>query len=207
MSVILFDPDAWLVSLHRALADYIKDNIGSRPVIVEMGAPSPDQFNKESPPELTIIHFEQDDKDSPIMGFGIPGEEEYDEVAGTWMLHEAQPHLVNFDVGVWCSTQAGGSTARMEVVQKLTDLFTMPAQKKTMSEVTGGIWPLSFAGGRFALDRINDLPVWRAMDMTLIVRVVGRFTPEIPEVVPSEGFDQTPNLTIVTDDGSQLPVT
>jgi len=55
----------------------------------------------------------------------------------TFELHEAAMHEVNFDVGVWCSAQDGGSTKRMELVERLTSLFTTARGKTDLNNATG----------------------------------------------------------------------
>lgn len=203
MTVTLYDPNDWLVTANRALRSYIEDALGSD-IDVEMNFPDVEHAMPFTKP---MVHVEQDDITNPIMGFGTPGVEEFGEVAGvgTWQLVEAQPHLVNFDIGVWVSRQSGGATTRMRIVQQLVDLFSRPEAKKAMKEATGGLWPVSFNGGRNEIDTISDISVWRALDMTLIVRVVSRHVP--PEPVTATGdYDQDPNLTIVNDAGDQSPV-
>lgn len=200
---VTFDPDNWLLSAHRALHSYVQSKFDPNLVTVEMSWPD---VTKELPFHKVLIHMEQDDQENPILGFGTPGVEVYDEDAGTWVVHEAQLHHLNFDVGVWASSQAGGATARSKAAQTLTNIFTPAEAKKELQATTDGIWVVSFNGGRNELDRITDLPVWRAMDMTLVVRVVSRHIPAQTEIVPF-GADQTPDLTIVNDAGEQSPVT
>ena len=195
MSIVQYSPEDWLTSCTRSLVSYIASQFASDPhVEVESSFPSLQQMEKWTPLPKALIHVNRDDVENPVLGFGTPGVEVYDSVAGSWRIDEAAVHLVNYDMGVWVSAAMGGETKRMQIVQSLTNLFSTASAKKRVSEATGGLWVQSFAGGRDDVDRINELPVWRAMDMTLILRVVSRHpTPE--EVVP-EGFDQVQSLTI-----------
>jgi hypothetical protein len=205
----VYDPEDWLVSCTRALVSSIKWSLNDPNVIVESAFPTADDLLQWTPLAKPVIHVNRDDIENPVLGFGTPGVDEFvpgpGGVGGSWRLKEAQLHLVNFDVGVWVSAEQGGETRRMQLVQALTDMFSRPVAKKTMKEVTEGLWVESFTGGRDDVDRINDLPVWRAMEMTLILRVVSRHVPAIYQVVP-ENFDQDQDLTIADSDGNQLPI-
>jgi hypothetical protein len=210
MSVIAYDPENWLVTLPRCLGSWVQSKFDSDLVTVEMEFPDTNELQRKWPLDKVLVHFQQDDLEHPVLGFGVPGVEEFvagpGGVGGDWRLKEAQVHHVNYDVGVWCSAETGGETARNEVLQTLSYLFTLPNSRNAMRDETGGLFPQSFSGGRYDLDRINDQPVWRAMDMTLIVRAVERFVPQTFEVVP-EGFDQDPELSISDDTGNQVPIT
>jgi hypothetical protein len=148
MSVLLYDPDNWLVSATRSLGSY---------------------------------------------------------VAGTEELQEAMQHILNFDVGVWASAQSGGGTTRMEVVQALHNIFGPAKSRQDVEAATDGIVVVSFNGGRFVLDRINDLPVWRAMDMTLELHVFSRHIPATPDVA-IDSFNQGEHLSVTVTDGTTQPV-
>ena len=122
------------------------------------------------------------------------------------MHHEAVLHLVNFDVGVWVSAENGGVTKRMELTRKLKDMFTSATGKEAFNEATGGLWPMSFEGGLNQLDRVNDLPIWRTMGMTLIVRCFAKIVPLSPYIYVDPGnYIQDPHLTI-DDNGTIKPV-
>lgn len=198
-----YDPLNWLLSANRALRDYIAANLDPDFFAVELNFPDTEKL---IPLPKTLIHIEQDAMEHPVMGFGTPGVEIYDANAGTWILEEAQPHLLNFDLGVWASRESGGATSRMEAVQTLSDLFARPEGKKAFDATVGGMWVVNFMGGRNELDRINDVPVWRALDMTLIVRVVSKHVPAVAEIVPTDA-NQDQELTISDDSGAQVPVT
>jgi hypothetical protein len=204
----IFDPENWLVTLPRALQAWVENNMPSSlapDVQVEMDFPDTRQWPKQVPLAKVLIHFAQDDEDDPAIGFGVPGDYEFDDVAGTVVLREAAQHLVNYDVGVWSSANMGGITKRAEVTQVLKSLFTLPTAKKALEEEEG-IWVVSFNGGRNELDRVGDVPIWRTLGMTLIVRVVSRHLPPTPVIVQTD-YTQDQELTILVDDGTAEPVT
>lgn len=206
-----FDPDNWLVSGTRELQDYVTAYIATNlpddyeDVSVEMSWPDTEHWTKETPLAKSIIHFEQDDANSTVLGFGTPGVDVFDEVEGTFELHEAAQHLVNYDVGVWVSAEGGGATKRMQLVQALKNCFVPAGARIELNETTGGVNVISFNGGQNHIDRINDLPVWRAMNMTLIVRLFSRHVPSTPEVIPTI-FTQTEDLSINVG-GADVPLT
>lgn len=210
MSILQYDPDEWLLSATRSLESYVKDKVDDELVNVEMSYPNTDNWTKETPLAKTLIHFEQDDQTNPRWGFGHPGEEVFTPSPdagvspGLWRIDEAQQHTINFDVGVWASDESGGATARMKYQQLLVNLFGYAGAQTKLYEDTGGIWVVSYSGGTHRTDRINDLPVWRALSMTLIVRIFSRHE-GVNEVVPDD-FDQTEDLTIADTDGTQVSI-
>lgn len=196
-----YDPENWLLSCSRELKDYVAAAFPN--FDVELNYPDTEKL---LPMERPLIHLEQDDLAHPVLGFGVPGVEVQDEVNHTWELQEAQVHLVNFDVGVWVSKEAGGATARMQAAQGLADMFARPNGKKALQEATGGLWVVNYTGGRNELDRIADTPVWRMLDCTVIVRVVSRHVPLAPEVLHDK-YEQDQQLTTATPPiGAQSPV-
>ena len=205
MSETVFRPDLWLESLTRALGAFCVATLDDPDVEVEMSFPDTSQWTKTTPLDKAVVHFEQDDIQSPILGFGSPGVDVLDEAGETVTHYEAVLHLVNFDVGVWVSAETGGVTKRMELTRKLKDMFTSVQGKQAFNEATGGLWPVSFEGGINQLDRINDLPLWRTMGMTLIVRCFARMTPAGPYIVVGD-YVQDQQLTI-DDNGAIAPVT
>lgn len=202
----VYDPDNWLVSATRVLGSYVTTVLADPDTDVEMSFPDTSRWTKESPLAKALVHFEMDDAHDPVLGFGVPGVDVFDDAANTFSLHEAAMHELNFDVGVWCSSEAGGATKRMELVQVLKNIFGTASGRIALNEATGGLNVISFTGGGNHLDRPNDLPVWRAMNMTLIVRVFSRHIPVVPEVIPADGYDQAPSLTINVG-GSDVPLT
>lgn len=217
MSILQFDPDNWLLGLTRTLKSYVEANINADDLVnVEMSYPDTDDWTKETPLAKTLIHFEIDNQQNPVIGFGTPGKPSLTVPTGydpadplatdpqTERIDEAAWHIVNFDVGVWASVESGGGTARMKYHQLLVNLFTVAGAKQKMYDDTGGIWVVSFDGGRHATDRINDLPVWRALEMTLIVRVSSRHGGM--EVTVPDGIGFVDEFTIADEDGNQVPV-
>lgn len=203
MSQYQYDAVEWLTSATRALEDYVRNALADDDVQIEMSYPNTDTITKETPLDKVLIHFEQDNVDNPVLGFGTPGKEIVDVDAGSWTLYEAAWHYINFDVGVWVSAEMGGATKRMQMYQRLVTMFGTALGRIDLNETTGGVKVVSFNGGRFALDRVNDLPIWRAMEMTLICQVFSKHVPPQTEVLPIDGVDQAQELTI---DGN-IPVT
>ena len=210
MSSYAFDPTDWYVTTLRSIQAWVADKLQANPrfedvVQVEMSYPDTTSWTKETPLPKTIVHFEVDDQDDPILGFGKPGVSTFDEENGEETFIEAAMHMVNFDVGIWASAESGGATKRMEVRQALKDLFTTVGGKESFNADTEGLWVVSFNGGRDVLDRVNDVPIWRTTGMELVVRVFSKHVPPAPDVVP-EAFEQDPQLTIIGNDGLPEPV-
>lgn len=217
MTLIQYDPDNWMISLTRSLGDYVTSLVSVETVDVEMSFPDTRNWAKETPLAKSLIHLEQDHIDSPVLGFGYPGREVFTTPVGydpenplatdpqLWRIDEAQQHHVNFDVGVWVSAEGGGATKRMELTQALVNAFTVAGAKQKMYDDTGGLWVVSFTGGHNETDRINDIPIWRALEMTLILRVFSRHA-GVEQVVPDD-FDQDQELTIADNTGAQVPIT
>lgn len=178
-----YDADNWLVSATRELGTYVDTLLADPDAEVEMSFPNTRDWTKETPLPKTLIHFEQDDMEDRALGFGSPGVDVVNNLTGTVEHQEAAWHLINFDVGVWVSAEGGGATKRMETVQALKNMFTTAGGKTAFNEATEGLWVVSFDGGRNALDRINDIPVWRAMEMTLVLRVFSRHLPVAPDIL------------------------
>lgn len=199
-----FDPDNWLISLTRELGTYVAAQINNPDVAVEMSFPDTRSWTKSTPLDQAIIHFEQDDVEEPVIAFDQLGVDVSDIITGTVKRHEAVLHHVNFDVGVWVSAEMGGTTKRMELCQALKNIFTTVYGKRAFNLATDGLWIESFQGGRNELDRINDVPVWRALDMTLVVKCFSRHIPADPEYLTLNA-EQGQHLTIQTD-GTQSPV-
>jgi hypothetical protein len=200
--VLLYDPDEWFVGLTRTIESFAKQYFDPDLFTVEMSFPDVTDLARWTPFAKTIVHCETDDISSPVWAFDHPGVDYTDPFAPDYVeLWEAQRHRINFDVGVWASAESGGETSRMRAVQMLTDLFTVPGWKENFNELTGGLWPVSFSGGRNVLDRINDIPVWRTTDMTLVVEAFSRHKPQEPEVIVVDA-EQNQKLTV---DGSPPP--
>lgn len=195
-----YDPENWLVSASRELQSYVAVMLPNYDV--ELNYPD---TQKLIPMPKPLIHLEQEDVTNPVLGFDVPGVEVRNEVTNSWELHEAQVHHVQFDVGIWASREAGGATARMQAAQVLVDTFARPNAKKALQAATGGLWVISYTGGRNELDRIDDTPVWRMLDGTLIIRVVSRHLPDAPETLVGT-YQQDQQLTTTDTTGAQTPV-
>lgn len=188
-----FDPDKWLESTLRSLKNYIQRS-SSEVYDIRLEYPAADQQADFPNLDRTVIHLEIDDIDNPIFGLGGSYVDEiFDDSAETVQLVEAQGHVINFDVGIWSSMQAGGTTARMRAYQLLNDLFNGSLAFKQVQEELG-IEIMGFRGGSFIQDKISDLPVFRALDIELIVRVYGRRL-DAPRTYISE-IDQQPSLAV-----------
>jgi len=196
----MVDPDNWLLTLYRALKYYINDN---QPGVydIRFDFPGTDDLQDLLPLEKTIIHFEVDDHNDLRLGLG-PQTYQYqystivDPDNNTLMRdlieeHEAQQHLVNFDIGIWASAKSGGVTARLQAFQLLNDLFSGPDNFRTVREKVG-CEIISFTGGSFLRDSVNDIPLYRAGNITLIVRVFARRritpVPIIEEIIQEPGI-------------------
>lgn len=191
-----FDPDNWLVSLQRSLKSYVEANLDLTGVYeLEMSYPSADEIAKKTPLPLTILHFEIDDPRLMPFGFGdnvVDGL--YDENGGTVEEWEAHCHEVDINVGVWASVESGGVTARLVARQDLDKLFVGPAAREACLAQTEGIEILSFSGGLFVTDTINDLPIFRVVDATLRVRVYSRTRKQPVSFINDVG--QSPGIEI-----------
>jgi hypothetical protein len=125
----------------------------------------------------------------------------YDSATQTVTPQEAGWHQINFDVGIWTSDKAGGTTARMRAYQILNNLLHGSlGQKAFDASADGGdgrVEILRWDGGRFITETINDVPTYRSIDGVLEVRVFSR-TPRIiaPPVPAIEEILQAPGLVI-----------
>lgn len=213
MTTYAYDPDNWLVSTMRVIPAYVLDSLSAIDEIgsdlaVEMSFPDTSRWTKTTPLNDILVHFELDD-DQPIkIGFGIPGVGVLDDEdnPSTVLFSEASKYRLNFDVGIWVSAEMGGATKRMQVRQALKNLLHPAGARQAFNAATEGLNIVSFEGGSDALDRINDVPIWRTMTMTLIVEVFGRYTPTFPDYVPVV-VTQVQELTIISENGSPEPVT
>jgi len=181
----------------RAVEDYAKAAFDPALYSVQMSYPDVALLANGQPLDKILVHFERDVVDSPLWAFGIQGQDEWSDpshLSGTFRVLEAQRVIVNYDIGVWASADAGGETYRMYAVQTLHNIFGPAGAKQNFNAVTEGLTIRSFTGGRDATDRINDLPVWRTMDITLVIEAFSRSAPQ-PDVVP-ESFDILGNLDI-----------
>ncbi len=211
MSITQYSPDNWLLTLHRALVDYISDeinkyvksnlNVNSGLLLYEivMDWPEADDLAKYMTLEKSIIHLVIDDIESTKLGFGT------DVVNGAETLQvaplpdfvkwqQARSHVVNYDVGIWASDKTGGSTARLAIRQMLDFILGGDYARRKLSAATNGIQIVRFSGGTFATEQINDIRIYRVLDLELVVRVYSRAM--LADQVITEDIVQAPNLAI-----------
>lgn len=209
-----YDPENWLESalnvirdyalegFHEAVADDNGNWAGEDVYNIVMEFPGPALDRSEIPLQRTVVHFEVDDIVDSNIGFGMNEFAlNYDPVTKSVNPQYARSHLVNFDVGVWASALSGGITSRIRAKQILESLFGDPSGQvglRDFSDADDGVVELiSYTGGRFIIDQINDSPVYRMIDGALVVRVFSRTKlsdtpgPAIEEIV------QDPNLEII----------
>jgi hypothetical protein len=196
MSVV-FDPQQWVVSLFRTLKDYVLDEIDGDVFEVVFEFPAANSAPELMPNEKALIHFSIDDIENRTFGFGhnVVKETIIEPAGGnpgTVQGHEAGCHYVNFDVGIWAADFSGGVTVRLQGYQALMSLFYGAAAFKKLRE--RGVEIVSYNGGRFITERINDVPIFRTIDSELVVRVYSERL-----LVPDgyvESIEQEPGLTI-----------
>jgi len=177
------DVDVWLLTLTRALKDYVSDGFNSLSSSgngldaydVVFGYPDSSDPLFQAELVKTIIHLEVDDITDIPLGFGDNMVNEIiAPVSGNIFQttqEEALCKLVNFDVGVWASYQSGGSTSRMVAYQVLSKLFTGAGAFSNAKEAMGGVEIRSFQSGLFVVDAAGDINVFRIVGSDLIVRV------------------------------------
>jgi hypothetical protein len=202
MSQTKYDPEKWLETTIRAIKDYVENNINTRIYEVVMEFPAPLMEQSLMPLSKTVIHFEIDDMPENLIGMGDNVfAANYNEVDETVNPQEAREQRINFDVGIWASDKSGGTTSRMRAKQILSSLFGGSQGIKALYDAgdndDGSIEIIRYGGGRFAIDTINDVRVYRMVDAQLEVRVFSR-TPISSTPSPSlEDFDQNPNITVI----------
>lgn len=188
-----FNPDVWLESLFRVLKTYVERN-SSEAYEIRFSFPEADERAEFVKIPRTVIHFEIDDIDNPKYGFGDNVVSDLvDDTEMTIVEHEAIPHVVNFDIGIWASPSSGGLTSRMRAYQIIDRLFCgSTAFQKAQAEADIEI--INFTGGTFAREKVSDVPLFRAMGITLVVRVFERRTKDaIPYI---DTIEQDPMLEI-----------
>lgn len=201
----MYDPEEWLLSTIRTIKQYVIDGLAAPNVYdVVMEFPGAALDLQKVPLTKTLIHFEIDDIPSSPLGFGdSPARDNYDSMNQQNQPQWAEIVEINFDVGVWASAKSGGITQRARARQSLGYLFGYPQGVENLRAYSDNgdgvieiIRPLE--GGHFAIDRINDVPVYRMVNCSLDVRVFSR-TPlvQAPVVPTIEEIDQNPNLTII----------
>jgi hypothetical protein len=212
-----YSPEDFIESTIRVLKEYLEDRfhrsvsdrgqyVGENAYEVVSQFPGPDLDIRMMPMHRTIIHFEIDDISSDLLGFGdnIFGET-YDPATHMVTGREGQVHEINLDVGIWASDASGGITSRSRAKQILQHSLGGAGGIERMREFSDGgegtIDIMNFSGGRFVVDRIGDMQVFRMIECTLILRVFSRSPLEDAQVGPAiEEIIQDPDLKI-SDDG------
>jgi hypothetical protein len=202
-----YDPTKWVTTMQRALKDYVEAEIdaaigggGLNVFNVVFDYPVSAAAPLEADLTKTIIHLEIDDVLNTRIGFGrdvfagayTPGNVAN---AATLVESEARCHRVNFDVGVWASDLSGGSTSRLIALEILDSAFGGEMARHKCMAATGGVEITSFNGGKFVVDTLNDVRVFRIVDSALDVRVYSRKDGE--EMIVADTISQDPHFTIL----------
>lgn len=204
MSDYQYNPSEYLVSAMDALKRYTRDSlvqvagIGDT-VDVEMGFPDTRSWTKASPLERSIVHFELDDDPEMRTGFGVQVTQD-DQGNDTTILSEAAVHELNFDIGIWTSPQSGGTTMRARLRQALFAIYGPGGARRAFTDATGVVVK-RYGGGNDVLDRVNDLPIYRTVQVELVLSVFSRHTQDAATPLVIE-IDQDEHLSIVSADGS-----
>lgn len=187
------DPDRWLESLVRALKNYIDSNLSDvYEVVTEF--PAGDALARLPKTERTVIHFEIDDVDDVVFGMGDNFVDDiYDESNVLVTGIEALCKRVRFDVGIWASHQSGGVTARLRAYQHLSRLLNGSQAYKRALQHDFEI--LEFTGGTFVREEVGEIPVFRVVAATLVLRVYPRAFADPVTFV--EEVEQDQNLEIL----------
>lgn len=216
-----YDPEAWIESTIRVLKEYLEqefqvsvddgqDFVGLDAYEIIAEFPGTLLDARKMPMQRTIVHFEIDDIQSNIVGFGDNVFSSTLSLDGMLTGRTGEVHLINFDVGIWASDASGGTTARMRAKQILqsalggargiTRLRDFSDNGDGMLEIMG------FSGGRFMADRIGDMTVHRMSDSTLVIRVYSRdpLAPDMTGPAIME-IDQDPEFWI-EEGGNLVPV-
>ena len=215
-------PEDFIESTIRVLKEYLEQEfhrsvsaaseyVGEQAYEIVAQFPGPDLDLRKMPMQRTIVHFEIDDIQSSLIGFGenIFGKS-YDSGTGLLTTRTGEMHLINFDIGIWASDASGGTTARSRAKQVLQHSLGGARGIIRLLEFSdggdGGLEIAGFSGGRFVMDRINDMQVFRMIECTLVVRVFSRVPLDDTQTGPAiEEIIQDPDLKI-TDSGTLVPV-
>jgi len=225
VSITLFNPEQWLETMVRGIKDYTLDGlhksivddgnnyVGEEVYEVVMEFPSTDMIARKVPFVKTLIHFEIDDVEDRIMGFGENVfRENYDPLLFQISPQEGREHRVNFDVGIWSSDRSGGTTSRLRAYQVISNLFLGGLAVEKLRTATTAYDPvdskpdsaidiLDFSGGRFITDTVNDVTIYRMIDCMLTTRCYSR-TPLDPIQPTIEDVDQ---IQVINIDDHLIP--
>ncbi len=198
-----YDPEKFFETTVRTLKEYVEANVNTRIYEVVMEFPGAQLDAGELPLTKGVIHFELDDQESKPVGFGSGMfRDNYNSTSHEIFPQYATVQTFTFDVGVWTSDGSGGTTTRMRAKQYLNFLFDMNnGGSKKFGDFSdngdGRIEVLSFSGGRFVLDRANDVRLYRMVDCQLVLRVYSR-TP-----LPEDGI---PSMESILQDNSGVTI-
>lgn len=197
-----FIPETPLSSLLRSLKNYMR--VGSPPNVAGLPAslydlvesyPAADSQLFKVPLEKTLIHFDIDDIQSRALGFGDSVvSEALDEPNVEVIQVEARWYDVIIDIGIWASAETGGPTSRLEVRELLDNLFVGPTAYERCAVVTDGVQLTDMTGGTNVIDIMNDVALFRMVDISLRCTVFGRRV--LDPISYILDIEQAPGLTI-----------
>jgi hypothetical protein len=206
---VKYNAEDWLESTTRSLKAYaeerfnnaVKENgvpvgLEAYEIVMEFAGPAFDL--RLMPIRKTVIHFEVDDIVTRPVGLGDGiFVQEFNEVTGEVLTQYATAHRINFDVGIWATDASGGVTSRSRAMQILNNAFGGAYGILKLREFSdGGDGRLdihSYTGGRFIMDRSNDMTLYRTVESNLEIGVFSR----------SPGADEAeigPAITDITQD-------
>jgi len=211
--VTKYNPEEFLESTVRVLKEYLEQEfhrsvndggmyVGEQAYEIVPEFPGSALDSRKMPMHRTIIHFEIDDIQSDIVGMGDNiFAQTYDPDTGQVTGRTGEVHILDIDIGVWASDASGGLTARMRAKQILQNCLggTRGIVKlKQFSDGGDGMLELlGYSGGRFVMDRINDMQVFRMIESTLVLRVFSRVPLDDDMTGPAiEEIEQDPTLWI-----------
>lgn len=220
---VKYDPESWLESAVRVLKEYLEQEfhqslsnggefVGEDAYEIVAEFPGSDLDTRRMPMHRTVVHFEVDDIQSGVVGIGDNiFISTYDETAQEVTGRTGEVHVLNIDVGIWASDASGGATARLRAKQILqnslggargiTRLRNFSDGGDGALEITG------FSGGRFIMDRINDMQVFRMIESTLMIRVFSRVPLDASDSGPAiEEFEIDPFIQTYDENGQLVEV-
>ena len=197
----LYNPELWLESSIRSLEEYLQRGFDQAIYEIYLGFPAAGEINRRMPFRRTLVHLEIDDIDDRILGFGEVTTDNYNPDTGTVRPQDANEHRIDLDIGAWADDASGGTTARLRAYQILTTLLHGPLATRSLFDATengdGGLEIIEFNGGRFLVERVDDLPVYRIVNCTLTIRIFSRSPLTIsPEETAIQEILQNQNLWI-----------